>query len=125
MFAKAIEGANDSTKFAKQQNVLNLLIHASDLSNQSRPFHIARLWSELLIEGEFFVQGDKEKVLNLPVSFLCDRETVNLPKSQVGFIAGLILPMFKIIGTAIPDVAYMADGCQKSMEEWKKLEEAK
>ena len=50
-------------------------------------------WVELLSE-EFWLQGDKEKSMKLPVSFLCDRENYNVPKSQVGFIKEFIIPTF-------------------------------
>ena len=33
---------------------------------------------------EFFRQGDCERSLNLPISFLCDRHSVQIPASQRG-----------------------------------------
>ena len=33
---------------------------------------------------EFFRQGDLERSLNLPISFLCDRTTIVIPQAQKG-----------------------------------------
>jgi hypothetical protein len=37
-----------------------------------------------------------EKKLNLPVSQLCDRETTNLAKAQIGFIDYIVLPTYQV-----------------------------
>lgn len=44
---------------------------------------------------EFFQQGDQEKEMALPVSMLCDRGNVELPKSQCGFIQFVVRPIFQ------------------------------
>merc|ERR1712061_781983 len=43
---------------------------------------------------EFFAQGDQEKMLNIPVQFLNDRDKLNKPNSQIGFIEFMIAPFF-------------------------------
>ena len=63
-------------------------------------FKTSLIWVELL-SNQFWLQGDKEKALNLPVSFLCDRNDTNVPKSQVGFIKGFIIPTFDIINNEV------------------------
>ena len=60
-------------------------LHCCDISQQTRKFPVAKKWTYLLFE-EFFDQGDKEKEQMLPVSMLCDRNTVNVRDSQPGFI---------------------------------------
>jgi len=55
-------------------------MHASDISAAARPFEIARAWVYLLFE-EFFKEGDLEKDNDLPVTFLCDRETTFVPQT--------------------------------------------
>jgi len=65
---------------------LECVVHASDISFSTRNKDVANIWRELLFE-EFFSQGDKEVKLNseqeepTPITFLCDRLTVNIPKS--------------------------------------------
>ena len=80
---KIKEGKNQSTiietdsakkEFDSRQTLLELAVHAADVSTQVRPFEIACQWTWLLFE-EFFDQGDREKEQNLPISFLCDRTT--------------------------------------------------
>ena len=55
-------------------------MHGADVSSQVRPFDVAKEWTYLLFD-EFFRQGDLEKDMRLPVSFLCDRETTVVPKT--------------------------------------------
>ena len=44
--------------------------------------------------GEFWMQGDREKELGLPVTMLCDRRTTNVAKSQIGFIDFMVCVSF-------------------------------
>jgi len=78
-------------------------LHSCDVSQQTRSFEVAREWTYLLFE-EFFAQGDIEKEENLPVSFLCDRETTNVAASQPGFANFVVLPLFKALVEIIPNV---------------------
>lgn len=47
-------------KFKNQQVIMDLLVHAADISQQCRTFEVARVWTYLLFV-EFFDQGDLEK----------------------------------------------------------------
>ena len=60
---------------------MNLLVHIADISNPTKPWDLCFKWTELLFV-EFFAQGDKEKEFGLPISFLMDRDTTNIAKSQ-------------------------------------------
>ena len=44
---------NDTTLFKSQQFLLECCLHASDVSQMTRPFEVARQWTYLLFE-EFF-----------------------------------------------------------------------
>ena len=46
--------------FENQQCVLNIIIHASDISNPAKPDKISNEWTKRVYE-EFFIQGDLEK----------------------------------------------------------------
>merc|ERR1719271_1485560 len=65
--------------------IMQCLLHNADISNPSRKWEAAYAWSRRVIE-EFFAQGDEEKRLSIPVQFLNDREKLNVPQSQIGFI---------------------------------------
>jgi hypothetical protein len=92
-----------SGKGENRQTLLNILLHAADISNPSRPESIYFAWVPLIME-EFFRQGDVEKSQNLPMSMFYDRDSTNIPKCQVGFIDVLVLPLFKALGALIPAV---------------------
>ena len=78
-------------------------MHSCDLSQFTRSFELCHQWTYLLFE-EFFAQGDLEKKNNLPVSFLCDRETVNVAESQPGFANFVVLPLYKALVEIVPDM---------------------
>jgi hypothetical protein len=109
-----------TTLFDDQQEILNFLIHTADLSHNSKDFKISHKWSYLLSE-EFWRQGDLEKEKNLPVSFLCDRNTADVPKSQIGFIKGIIIPTFDILVDFLPSLVYYKENVLINIEEWGKI----
>lgn len=79
----------------------NLLLHAADISNPAKPAALSEKWTHLLKE-EFLRQGDEEKELRIPVSPLCDRDTVNFGSSQVGFIQFIVQPTFSTLSLLQP-----------------------
>jgi len=94
------------------------------LAHNTKPFSISLKWVELLSE-EFWLQGDKEKSLNLPVSFLCDRENYNIPNSQVGFIKGFIIPTFETLINAFPTLKYALNNAKINLKKWQNLSNKK
>ena len=109
---------NPKTQFEEQQSLLDFFIHAADLAHNTKLFKISIQWVELLT-NEFWLQGDKEKELNLPVSFLCDRIGSDIPSSQVGFI----LPTFDVLIVMFPTLNYTVENAKNNIAEWKKLVE--
>lgn len=75
--------------------VLKMAMKCADISNQARTWNVCQNWSRRITE-EFFRQGDNERSLRLPISFLCDRNTVNVPDSQKGFILFMARPLFSL-----------------------------
>lgn len=49
--------------------------------------------------------GDRERAEGLPISPNCDRATVDVNKSQAGFLEFLVLPFFKCAGAGRADVS--------------------
>ena len=111
---------NEKTKFEEQQSLFDFLIHAADLAHNTKLFNISLKWVELLSE-EFWLQGDKEKSMNLPVSFLCDRDSYNIPQSQVGFIKGFIIPTFDCLVDIFPSLKFTMDNAKTNLKKWEKL----
>ncbi len=115
---------NDSNKQEVQQDLINFILHAVDIGHAAKPFELELKWADL-VTMEFHNQGDTEKKLGLPISFLCDRTTSNLPASQVGFINGIVLPTFQIVVSLLPKMKIYSDLIEKSKEEWEKLRDIK
>jgi hypothetical protein len=59
--------------------VMEMAIKCGDLGNPVKTFTQAKLWTNLVME-EFFRQGDKEKMVGLPVSKFMDRNDTNISK---------------------------------------------
>ncbi|CAH8639981.1 unnamed protein product [Schistosoma rodhaini] len=79
---------------------LSLIVHCADISHPAKEWALHEQWSDILCE-EFFRQGDRERELNLPISPLCDRNTVVVPQSQIGFIDFIVEPSFQVLGDMI------------------------
>jgi len=100
--------------------VLPIFTHAADIGNLTRPFEVSRQWSAKVIQ-EFFEQGDKERELGLPVSFLCDRFTVRIEKSQIGFISGIVLPYFSAINASFPSFEDTVNNLNTNRATWMRI----
>ena len=97
-------------------------MHAADVSTQTRSFDVAVEWTWLLFE-EFFNQGDLEKHQHLPVSFLCDRTTTNITKSQPGFLNFIVIPLFTVISEVTPNMKELENNARSNMVSWENYEE--
>lgn len=95
---------------------MDLIIHASDISNPIKDFEIYSEWTVRIL-NEYWSQGDQERERGLKVSYLMDRYTVNTAKSQVGFINVIVQPLFEVIKSFLPEVQI----CIKKLEENKAL----
>jgi hypothetical protein len=111
---------NEKTKFEEQQSLFDFMLHSADLAHNCKQFNISLKWVELLSE-EFWLQGDKEKSMNLPVSFLCDRDSYDIPKSQIGFIQGFVIPTYETLVNAFPTLDYTLKNAKTNLHRWQKL----
>jgi hypothetical protein len=113
------EIGSSSAKFDAQQEILNYTLHAADLSHNVKSFKLTEKWTTLLM-NEFWDQGDLEKKEGLPISFNCDRTTANVPKDQMGFLNGIIIPTFSLLAVMFPKVEFFVDNARSNLEEWNK-----
>ena len=65
------------------------------------------------------MQGDLEKKLGLPISFNCDRNTVSLPKSQLGFMDAIVSPLFTVLNEYFPQLSFTLDNLKKNYDYYK------
>ena len=112
---KLFEDKDPVINFNTRQEFLNILIHAADISNPTRPLDIYKIWAEKCVI-EFFRQGDMEKELGLPISFNCDRNKVSFPQSQIGFIDAIVNPLFSIITEFFPGINFTLQNLKKNKE---------
>jgi hypothetical protein len=76
-----------------------------------------------LVYEEFFVQGDKELELGLPVTAMTDRLNTNIATAQLGFIDYVIRPTFEIWSGYLSSVKIHLDTLVKNRQLWEDLQE--
>ena len=104
--------------------IMDICIHASDLSTPTRKFDTLKEWTYLLYE-EFFLQGDDEKAHDMPASFLCDRETVKVSKMQAGFLNFVVIPTWNLVTTVFPATEPLLIRAKENVSNWENYEETK
>jgi hypothetical protein len=100
--------------------LVKLFLHIADISNSMKPFRICRIWAWQVLE-EFFLQGDAEKRLGVPVQALNDREKVNRAFSQVGFIEFLVSPLIFVVIKVLPPMDQNAEQMLQNIKTWHQL----
>jgi len=99
---------------------MDCLLHSSDVSNPAKVWEVASGWAHRVLE-EFFAQGDEEKRLGIPVQFLNDRDKLNRPNSQIGFIEFMIAPFFAAQIRLWPDLKALGDNLSFNVGSWENL----
>merc|ERR1712139_396064 len=97
---------------------MELFLHFSDVSNPLKPFTMCHAWAIRVLD-EFFAQGDEEKKLGLPIGILNDREKVNRPGSQHGFINFLVAPLVTATVNIFPILYELHGQMAVNIEEWR------
>ncbi|RMX66110.1 hypothetical protein DD238_001154 [Peronospora effusa] len=75
--------------------LLKMILHTCDVSNPAKERKTMLRWTDRVVK-EFFIQGDMEKQLGLPVSPFMDRDIIVLKKMQVGFADFIVSPLFSV-----------------------------
>ncbi|CAK87723.1 unnamed protein product (macronuclear) [Paramecium tetraurelia] len=115
---KARLASNDFDPGAKDKGIcFDTLLHAADISNPFKPMKNYEKWTFRVL-GEFWVQGDKEKELGLPITMLCDRRTTNVAKSQIGFIDFMVLPYYNTLAQILPLLSDYIDQITENKKAW-------
>ena len=90
---RVASGAFDAPNADDVHQLLIMCLHAADVSNPAKCWTLSSEWS-CRVMREFFLQGDKEADLGLPVSAFMDRTSTDIAKCQAGFAKAVILPFF-------------------------------
>merc|ERR1719162_2384824 len=99
------------------QLTLNALLHCADVGNPMKPWELARRLAYLCVD-EFFAQGDEEKKAGIPVQMLNDRDKVNRPNSQIGFIEFVIAPFAEALARMFPPLDGLAQDVGENIQHW-------
>eukprot|EP00043_Microstomoeca_roanoka_P004774 m.51742 g.51742 ORF g.51742 m.51742 type:complete len:1027 (-) comp12646_c0_seq3:37-3117(-) len=81
------------TTVKERSLVLDYMLHCSDLSAGTKPWHLCYKWA-LRVLNEFWNEGDEEKRLGIPVGELNDRDAGSVPASQYGFLKFVCKPLW-------------------------------
>ncbi|XP_013162426.1 PREDICTED: calcium/calmodulin-dependent 3',5'-cyclic nucleotide phosphodiesterase 1C-like isoform X2 [Papilio xuthus] len=102
--------------------VMQIALKCADISNPCRPWEISRNWSFKVCE-EFFKQGEYERKLKIPVSALCDRNTISIPNIQIGFgkfiVTPLIMEWHRFLQNDLS--TQMLDNLLSNLNKWEQL----
>jgi len=98
-----------------------LLIHTADLSNQTRPFEIAKEWSQCLIR-EFKNQVSTETKLKMEsMEFMKINDEKNFCKSEYNFSQYVVLPLFSVLVDLFPNCDYLKSSLIENIKIWNEL----
>jgi hypothetical protein len=104
-----------------QENILlfeEAFLHLADVSNPLKPWHICQSWAGRVLD-EFFAQGDEEKRLQIPVGMLNDRDKVNRPGSQHGFINFMVAPFVIEVVRILQPLDQLASQMTTNLAQWR------
>jgi hypothetical protein len=120
--ANLIINSESDRLFDDQQEIINFIIHTCDIGHNAKAFDISHKWTYMLM-NEFWTQGDNEREKGLPISFLCDRNTSDVPKNQVVFIKSIIIPNFEVLIDMFPEVSHFKENIENNINCWMKIYE--
>jgi hypothetical protein len=104
-----------------RRTILKTTLHAADVSNPARPSYLCKKWA-LLVQEEFFRQGDLERDAGIPSLFFMDRNKPMFAKVQDGFSANIVLPLFETFWGLVPSHADVARGIlADNIAFWKRM----
>mmetsp|Transcript_25991 Transcript_25991/g.25584 ORF Transcript_25991/g.25584 Transcript_25991/m.25584 type:complete len:300 (-) Transcript_25991:33-932(-) len=106
-----------------RQNVMDMLLHSSDVGNPTYKFDLATVFSLRIIQ-EFNQQVIQEEQRGLPVSeFLrVGNDIKKIKQNQMGFIDAFIYPLWKLLCVHIPQTQEYVDAIEQNRKMWEELE---
>lgn len=120
---KAIKysGLDKDGFFTNKDFIMEILLHAADISNPSKSFRIYGKWVDCVMM-EFYLLGDKEKKENVQLTEIFKRGN-SRAKVQHGFLKYFVEPLFVEIDKNIDGIDFSKQiaNIQFNMNHWKKL----
>eukprot|EP00727_Mastigamoeba_balamuthi_P000053 m51a1_g10044 putative 3 5 -cyclic nucleotide phosphodiesterase family protein (825) ;mRNA; f:28007-30927 len=115
--AKATAGKFDWSSKTDRLFMLKVLIKFADVSNPVRPWDVCSFWANRVME-EFFLQGEREKDVGLPVSPFMDRSTTDIPRCQEAFIKYVVLPFAEQLERINPEFCSTVASAKDNLAKW-------
>lgn len=100
-----------------QRLAMSMAIKMADISNCGRPENLYLTWATK-IHDEFFLQGDRELNIGVPISPFMDRSTPSMAKSQVAFMNFVVVPLFESMSDFLPKLSFTVDLVESNMRYW-------
>jgi hypothetical protein len=97
--------------------LLQIALKCSDIGHLALDWELHMQWV-CRLEQEFFAQGDLEKQVGLPASFLMDRSKPGVTDMQVGFFDVVVLPLFQTYVRAVPAANPMLMAIMTNYKRW-------
>jgi len=101
----------------KRHFIIEMFVHAADISNSAKQFEIARNWAYLVVD-EFFTQGEREKDLGLPVSPFMDKDLTNIATLQMNFIEFMVFPLYSSLIMLFPTLSPACENLARNVGTW-------
>ncbi|RLO13365.1 hypothetical protein DYB28_005863, partial [Aphanomyces astaci] len=100
--------------------VMELIVHASDLSAQALPYKLAFKWGDRALD-EFQNQAREEADMNLPVApFMENLESKGARLSvQSNFICYVLQPLWTSYGLLVPQMRFYTDSLNNNLEHYR------
>merc|ERR1712048_972609 len=107
---------------ADRRMLLQAFSHMADLGHTCRPWHIHKNLV-VLLEEEFFAQGDRERQQGIPVMPLIDRTKDSAAVSQGFFLDKLVRPMLEPYTHFLNSElgGFMLSNLSKNRDRWMEL----
>ncbi|KAJ9469347.1 putative 3prime [Diplonema papillatum] len=116
---------SEGTDWAKKKEDIRLAlvmaIKLADISNCARPTELYLKWANRIAE-EFYIQGDAEAQLGIPISPFMNRRTheKDFHKGQVSFMNYIVTPLFETVSELLPRMRFAAELCTTNRDYWTK-----
>eukprot|EP00462_Mataza_sp_D1_P018059 CAMPEP_0175139788 /NCGR_PEP_ID=MMETSP0087-20121206/11108_1 /TAXON_ID=136419 /ORGANISM="Unknown Unknown, Strain D1" /LENGTH=722 /DNA_ID=CAMNT_0016422859 /DNA_START=77 /DNA_END=2245 /DNA_ORIENTATION=+ len=102
--------------------ILQMTLKCGDLGHAAKPLNLHTSWT-MRVNEEFYAQGDDERKAGLQISPFMDREKADLPRSQLGFMNFLVMPMYEeFLKLVDPENKFPCiENLTKNRNHWKSL----
>lgn len=101
--------------------LLQIALKCADIGHLAVSWDLHIRWVKRL-EQEFFAQGDQERQLGLPISFLMDRTKPGVSQTQVGFFNFVVQPLFRSMARASPVAEPLLLAVMANGDQWRSME---